>query len=288
RQSRRVCEGHGGGVQTMWDSGVSSMTATSASQEAHQSPKEPSLTSMQNCTTKPPPPSTLLGRHRRLCRTCIKAPLSAHTSTPLDTPAADLPADDPTAFTYPAFAHGTCTCAESVWICQPCGLCLRSADTTYMRGWTWRTRYSTYLGGLGTGIGEGNEGVECGRHAACLAARNVEKEIDCDADELARVEAGRWEGTSYLAQEMEGIGGVVKKKVRKRVRVGATVKEWEDERERGGYLGREQNGLVRSWCSWCERVVLGKKDVERESGTDELTRWPSATSSSAESSGASE
>ncbi|TKA74457.1 hypothetical protein B0A49_08763, partial [Cryomyces minteri] len=121
------------------------------------------------------------------------------------------------------------------------------------------------------------------------------KEIDCDADELAqlkrelaRVEAGRWQGTSYLAQEMEGIGGVVKKKVRKRVRVGATVKEWEDERERGGYLGREQKGLVRSWCSWCERVVLGKKDVERGSGTDELSRWPSASSSSAESSGASE
>lgn len=142
---------------------------------------------------------------------------------------------------------------------------------TYLRGWTWRTRYSTYLGGLGTGIGEGTEGVECGRRSQCLAAREVEKEIDCDADELAalRTEAekaqweGRsWGGTSYFMQEMEGIGGVVKKKVKKRVKVGAVVKEYEDEREHGGYLGREQDGQNRSWCSWCERVVLSRKDID--------------------------
>ncbi|KAI9725475.1 MAG: hypothetical protein M1828_003146 [Chrysothrix sp. TS-e1954] len=143
-------------------------------------------------------------------------------------------------------------------------------DTTYTRGWTWRTRYSTYLGGLGTGIGEGNEGVECGKGKLCLAAREIEKEIDCDATELAELkrendkveEEGRhWGGTSYLTQEIEGIGGVVKKKVKKRVKVGAVVKEYEDEREHGDYLSREKNGLNRSWCSWCSRIVPGKKDA---------------------------
>lgn len=142
-----------------------------------------------------------------------------------------------------------------------------------MRGWTWRTRYSTYLGGLGTGIGEGHEGVECGLGHLCLAAREVEKEIDCDADELAELrremdrvemEGGahgrRWSGTSYLTQEMEGIGGVVKKKVKRRVRVGCVVKEYEEERETGVYLKREQEGEARSWCAWCERAVPGEKD----------------------------
>ncbi|KAJ9619802.1 hypothetical protein H2203_008072 [Taxawa tesnikishii (nom. ined.)] len=133
----------------------------------------------------------------------------------------------PKTFTYTAFARSPCTCADNVWICQPCGQSLRTDDVTYLRGWTWRTRYSTYLGGLGTGIGEGNEGVQCGRLHDCLAAKEVEKEIDCDAAELAalRAEAERaelegrsWGGTSYLMQEMEGIGGVVKKKSRRESR----------------------------------------------------------------------
>lgn len=63
------------------------------------------------------------------------------------------------------------------------------------------------------------------------------------------------EGPGYLSQEIEGIGGVVKKKVKKRVRVGATVQEFEDERESGRYLEREEKGLLRCWCGWCDRVV---------------------------------
>ena len=70
------------------------------------------------------------------------------------------------------------------------------------------------------------------------------------------------EKPGYLRQEIEGIGGVVKKKVKKRVKVGATVKEHEDEREKAGYLEREAKGLERSWCGWCERVISGAKDRE--------------------------
>ena len=156
---------------------------------------------------------------------------------------------------FRSFERGPCTCAEQVYICVSCGNALRSADTTYIRGWTWRTRYSTYLGGLGTGIGEGNEGVECGKGDVCLAAKEVEKEVDCDAHELAEMqreiekiegEGRHWDGTSYMAQEIEGIGGVVKKKVKKRVKVGAVVKEYEDERDKGNYLRREQECINRS------------------------------------------
>lgn len=124
-----------------------------------------------------------------------------------------------------------------------------------------------------------------------MGAREVEKEIDCDAEELAaleietekaRLEGRTWSGTSYMMQEVDGIGGVMKKKVKKRVRVGLVVKEYEDEREEGNYLGREQSGQNRSWCSWCERVVPGRRDTEAM-GNDALDRVNSSSSSTSSS-----
>jgi len=70
------------------------------------------------------------------------------------------------------------------------------------------------------------------------------------------------EKPGYLRQEIEGIGGVVKKKVKKRVKVGKTVTEYEDERERAEYLGRETKGISRSWCGWCWRVIPGVRELE--------------------------
>ena len=218
-----------------------------------------------------------------------------------------------------------CTCAQAIHLCTPCGAKLATADTTYRRVWTWRTRYTTYLGGLGTGIGEGNEGVKCARGKECLGAKDVEVEFECpttsnndigassgsgsgstssdasDGGENQPVTTGlgagsaagetsrsgtpvgigidigigtgvhrsrsrsrsKEEAAGYWRQEIEGLGGVVKKKFRKRERVGRTVREWEDEREgRTEILWREKDGSVRSWCGWCGRVVLGRKDVE--------------------------
>ncbi len=247
-------------------------------------------------------------------------------------------------FTSRAFLHEPCCCEVSVWLCHSCGQSRQTTDTTYQRVWRWRTRYSTYLGGLGTGIGEGNEGVKCGRDRNCLAVREVEVEVDCEAQDLAahvgeivgamgkmkindgdedddsynynnnsnntqlkdhqegNVEShqlvdgsdgsdGSGSGsdastgvngnmningmmmvkgddhrekseTGYLRQEMEGIGGVVKKKLKTRVRVGAVVDEHEDEREHADYLAREIRGDERSWCGWCDRVIPSRRDVE--------------------------
>ena len=84
----------------------------------------------------------------------------------------------------------------------------------------------------------------------------VEKDVECDAEELAAMEAetaktefeGRhWNGNSYSTQEIVGIGGRMKTTVRKRVPVGAIVKEYEDERITEDYLGREHSGQNRSW-----------------------------------------
>lgn len=163
-------------------------------------------------------------------------------------------------------------------------------DTTYKRVWTWRSRYSTYLGGLGTGIGEGNEGVKCGRDINCLAVREVEVEVDCEGEDLAAyvedttavrqaekivdddasVSAdGKMDGrtddskeTGYLRQEIEGIGGVVRKKLKTRVKVGAVVEELEDERENTDFMAREIRGEERSWCGWCDRVIPGPNDAD--------------------------
>ena len=160
-----------------------------------------------------------------------------------------------------------------------CGLALRSADTTYSRVWIWRTRYSN-LGGLGTGIGEGNEGVKCGRGQSCFAAEDKEVEVDVDSSTAstpssspggspdqstctlpsslsANGDEGEIKGPIYGTREIQGIGGVVKKKLITSVRVGACVKEWDEERETGTFLKREREGRERSWCSWCWRIIPG-------------------------------
>lgn len=209
----------------------------------------------------------LRNRVRRLCLTCLSAPLSDLTKPSY---ARDGECFDPECFTAAAYSHEACSCDEGVWICSPCGRSLHSKDVSYKRVWTWRTRYSTYLGGLGTGIGEGNQGVKCGREDTCLGAKDIEVEIECGTDgctpdtscaclEVIRARDG--EAPGYFSQEVEGIGGVVKKKVKKRVRLGATVAEHEDERDGiATYLEREASGCERAWCGWCCRAIPGEKD----------------------------
>ena len=224
----------------------------------------------------------------------MKAPLELHTCGDPESVLETQRLSGEPSFTDEAFAIHPCSCAELVYLCNDCGKGLGGNDRTYMRAWSWRTRYSTYLGGLGTGIGQGNEGVECGRGRNCLAAREVEKEIDCDAQEQAIIKKeeqqvetpGReYSGTSYLTQEIEGIGGIVKKKVKKRIRVGAAVKEYEDEREHESYLRREQTGVNRSWCHWCERVVRGQKDLLKGNELAKTLTQSSSSSSSVDSHG---
>jgi len=182
--------------------------------------------------------------------------------------------------------------------------------------WRWRIQYGEVLGGLGTGIGEGDRGVTCGREDACRGAKEREQETDCDAEyardssttpwavslaiptgggsssnassSLATSSSASLTGTSpgsshgadehggspgrrtpspqlgpgYERHEIEGIGGIVKKKLVRMVRVGACVPEWADERTNREIMGREVRGQVRSWCGWCWRVIPGGKDME--------------------------
>jgi hypothetical protein len=199
-----------------------------------------------------------------------------------------LEGDDTRAFTAPAFERTPCNCDNVVWLCGPCGKDLKNADTMYVRGWSWRTRYTHYLGGVGTGAGEGNEGVECGRRGVCLGARLVEHET-CEQDipTVPEFHTGhhppspatheRWSGTSYHAQEIEGIGGVLKVKHKKQVRVGECVKLYEDERDKSiQYLEREVSGQLRSWCSWCDRVVLGDKDKAKDASAGSVSSGSSS------------
>ncbi|KAL6233772.1 hypothetical protein BDW75DRAFT_214326 [Aspergillus navahoensis] len=238
----------------------------------------------RNCTAKPPNSATLKNRIRRLCTTCRKAPLNSLVSSSLHAP---IPSTSTTTKSG-VFLRDTCTCRDVLWLCNQCGQKLRRNDTTYRRVWTWRTRYSTYLGGLGTGIGEGCQGVKCGRGESCLAAQEIELEVECEADESmshSPPEYGyhfghrfdqdhsshshtgeRWEDPDekepgYLRQEIIGIGGRVKQRAKKRVMVGACVPEYEDERDTGDYLTLEEDGAHRSWCGWCWRVIPAKHEV---------------------------
>jgi hypothetical protein len=174
-----------------------------------------------------------------------------------------------------------CTCPSAgVWLCQPCGRSLRSADTEYESIWKWRTRYLPSLGGLGVGIGEGDRGVPCGRGGECVVAHEVEQETDCDAEDAREFDSiprsvspssspgssgtsslshGQM-GPGYTRHEIEGIGGVVKRKLVRMVKVGAGVPEFGDEKEMGKFLVREVEGRARSWCGWCWRVIPGLED----------------------------
>ncbi|KAF2861306.1 hypothetical protein K470DRAFT_215346, partial [Piedraia hortae CBS 480.64] len=188
----------------------------------------------RNCVVKTTK-SDLNGRYRRLCRTCLKAPLerlSRSETSQIQTNIAQTP----------------CMCVErGIWLCRACGQALNTADRQYWRGWLWRTKYSQ-CGGFGTGLGERQVGVECGRGSDCLAATTMEHEIEVD-DEAVSAEAEaahRRHGNSYTTQEVEGIGGLIKMKMKKQVLVGAAVEEYNDERD---------GGINRSWCSWCDGVV---------------------------------
>jgi len=92
-------------------------------------------------------------------------------------------------------------------------------------------------------------------------------------------------GPGYARHEIEGIGGVMKRKLLRMVKVGAGVPEWDDERARADdehhqsasgsnipgharllgndrMLWREVTGQRRSWCRWCCRVIPGGQDLD--------------------------
>lgn len=75
----------------------------------------------QNCSSKPPSSVVLRDRHRRLCASCVTAPLGS-----LVKPA--LGPDAPPEY----IQRAACTCeAEGVWLCQPCGRSIHSNDSEY-------------------------------------------------------------------------------------------------------------------------------------------------------------
>ena len=224
-------------------------------------------------------------RYRRICKACSRVPLSSLVGPAPVTHAHETPCLTDVTLSIETLKREVCSCPTAgVWLCQPCGRSLRSADTEYESIWKWRTRYLPSLGGLGVGIGEGDRGVPCGRGGQCVAAREVEQEIDCDAEDAREIDSNSRAaspssspgtthvgtpgstssgqmGPGYARHEIEGIGGVVKKKLLRKVKVGACVPEWGDEKEMGKFLVGEQKGTARSWCGWCWRVVPGVQDV---------------------------
>ena len=115
---------------------------------------------------------------------------------------------------------------------------------------------SSSLGEDGSGSGGSGGGDHAGDNAATLVPSpgTATRQGGHDSPSVK-------EGAGYWNLEVEGLGGVVKKKVRKRERVGGTVRESEEECRGGEVLRRERDGEERAWCAWCHRVVPGREDV---------------------------
>ncbi|OAL63151.1 hypothetical protein A7C99_5540 [Trichophyton rubrum] len=188
---------------------------------------------------------------------------------------------------------GNLDVAPEIWLTNASvatNMFVGAEDVTYQRVWSWRTRYNEFLGGGGHWVGYGDcgQGVQCGLEQRCLAAEYIEVEVDCEVgdrvSEFSRSDSsndsslehlrhsssfshsdGRDdEEPGYLRQEIEGIGGVVKQKVKKRVRVGASVEERDDDRENATYLKQETSGAVRSRCGWCSGIVPSNVERNRD------------------------
>lgn len=144
----------------------------------------------------------------------------------------------------------------------------------YRGGWTWRSKYSSlFAPGTWAGIGEGSEGVKCGRGATCFAAQEAEVEIESyhndsqqpdthssSPQDPENIDHQFHTSPGYFRQEIVGIGGRVRHKVKKRIPVGACVEEYPEERDTGAYLVREATGANRSWCGWCSRIIPSKAE----------------------------
>ncbi|KAI3398405.1 hypothetical protein diail_9225 [Diaporthe ilicicola] len=134
----------------------------------------------RNCAIKPPAPVVMRDRHRRLCLSCQKAPIGRLVKPRLES---DVPAASD------LVQRAICTCETAgVWLCQPCGRGIRGADSEYRGIWKWRSQYGEVLGGLGTGIGDADRGVECWRKNECCNSKYIEHEIDCDAADAREAE----------------------------------------------------------------------------------------------------
>jgi hypothetical protein len=198
-----------------------------------------------------------------------------------------------------AFRRTPCVCPDFAWLCVGCGggagggagasNRLHAADMQYARGWDWRRTYGRLHAGAAEGGGA--QGVECGRGRFCRGARIVEKEVeyisvdDDDGGDHAAAQpggplagAGRT-GGSFGVQETQGVGGRVYRKARIVQQVGGPVDEGDgddvpptgDEQHAGGAgtggggcaLLREHRGEARSWCAWCERIIVSAADEWR-------------------------
>ncbi|KAK2739846.1 hypothetical protein FQN57_006422 [Myotisia sp. PD_48] len=232
-----------------------------------------------NCTMKYPSTTALQYRLRRLCTACLAAPLRDHGLIPrLSNQETESQSEADILQSHPQL----CSCVIEYWYCRPCGQHLTSDDTMYKRVWSWRTRYNTYLGGGGPWVsfGDGGHGVQCGRRENCLGAEKIEVEVDCNTEDFMSGHPDRShahyshdhshdlhldshddEEPGYLRQEIVGIGGVVKHKVKKHVKVGANVVELHNELGTSNNLVQERLGAVRSCCGWCLQIVPSTKEL---------------------------
>ncbi|KHJ33033.1 putative sulfate transporter [Erysiphe necator] len=235
----------------------------------------------RNCAIKPPAPSLLRYRHRRICKTCSSIDLATLILPSMKNLCSDLHNlnNTTTKTNYNSIDLFICKCpSRTIWLCKTCGQSILNADQEYQSIWRWSRRILPSLGGLGIGITEANRGIYCGFGDHCSKAREVELEIYSDAEDARdKYFFNRSEdlnGTSYIDKsrpgynrhEIEGIGGVMKNKLVKMVKISECVSGIEaDGKDNDNVLALEIEGKLRSWCSWCQKVIPRNDEYKKMS-----------------------
>lgn len=116
------------------------------------------------------------------------------------------------------------------------------------------------------GFGNGSYGVQCARKENCLAAEDIEVEVESDVgDQLTSYHSQFHNHTSQprgsqLRREIVGTVDAAKQKAKKKIRVGANVLEqyqWENHL----FITPNVSGAFRSWCGWCSKVIPSESEA---------------------------
>ena len=223
--------------------------------------------SYQNCSMWDCLSSLLGGRHRRLCSVCSIIPL-AHDII-------------------------VCRCQELIYLCELCATWWQYRDTKYKEIWQTYDRINHTIGLYKVKDCDSPQDIlfpatlRCWRGAQCLGAKShfPEEQPPTELPACANMSAGMSLERTETDSQSSGMFGEENRCERisneegnlsrsSPVSNGAFFPNGTvlapDNEDAGDFMSKEYRREVRSWCGWCNHVIMSSQDeAEHEAGTIE-------------------